>query len=322
MPVRETIRKHKLIIVNPKAQGGSTGNNTDLNKILNEVFDKSKIIYTKKLGDAIKLTRYYLKSGYREVVAVGGDGTINEVGNGFFEYDEASKNMKNINPKAIFSIIPAGTRNVFANSLDLPRQFDDYIKNLGKLKAKRIDVISSKYTIPGSKKFSKPRLCFNAVEIGAGAEIIERSKLIRNRVNSRLLSTITGILSTLPSYESNLCEIIIDDKITITLSITMCIISNGKYLGGGFKVAPQALIDDGFLDVIIVKNSGSFKMLRELINMKNGIYYEKQNIMYFRAKKIALESKEREISLSLDGEPLGILPASFQVLHKKLTMNF
>jgi len=102
----------------------------------------------------------------------------------------------------------------------------------------------------------------------------------------------------------------------------MCIISNGKYLGGSFKVAPQAQIDHGFLDIIIVKNSRSFKMLKELITMKNRVHYEKRNILYFRANKIYLESKEREASLSLDGEPLGALPASFQVLQKKPLMKF
>ena len=318
----KSIQSSSVIIINPKSQGGATENNTVLNKILNKLFHKSKIIYTKKHGDATRLTRYYLKRGYKEVVAVGGDGTINEVANGFFEYDEGSNNVKYINPKAIFSFIPSGTRNVFANSLNLPMDLEEYIKKKDELKPKKIDVISAQYTIPGTKKFSKPRLCFNAVEIGAGAEIIERSKLVRNKVNNRLLSTITGIISTLPAYESNLCEIIIDDKITIKLNITMCIISNGKYLGGSFKVAPQAQIDDGFLDIIIVKNSGSFKMLKELISMKSGVYYEKRNILYFRAKKIYLESKEREVSLSLDGEPIGALPASFQVLQKKLLMKF
>jgi diacylglycerol kinase family enzyme len=102
----------------------------------------------------------------------------------------------------------------------------------------------------------------------------------------------------------------------------MCIIANGMYLGGGFKVAPQAKVDDGNLDVIIVKNSGSFKIINELINMKNGIYYEKENIIYFRTKKIHIVPKEREIALSLDGETVGVLPATFQVLHNKLNMKY
>ncbi|MDX1373357.1 MAG: acylglycerol kinase family protein, partial [Nitrososphaeraceae archaeon] len=221
----KSIQHSSVIIVNPKSQGGETENNTVLSKILNKSFHKSKIIYTKKEGDATRLTRYYLKKGFKEVVAVGGDGTINEVGNGFFVYDERSNNLKSINPKAIFSFIPSGTRNVFANSLNLPMDLDEYIKKTDKLKPKKIDVISSQYTLPGSKILSRPRLCFNAVEIGAGAEIIERSKFVRSKVNNRLLSTITGIISTLPSYESNLCEINIDDDITIKLNITMCIIS-------------------------------------------------------------------------------------------------
>ena len=311
-----------IIIVNPKSQGGATENNAILDKIFKQSYHKSKIIYTKKEGDATRITRYYLKRGYKEVVAVGGDGTINEVANGFFVYDERTDNMKIINPKAIFSFIPSGTRNVFANSLNLPMNLDDYFKKKEKCKPKKIDVISVKYTYSGTNTLRKPRLCLNAVEIGAGAEIIERSKLVRNKVNSRLLSTITGIIATLPSYESNLCEMIIDDEITIKPNITMCIISNGQYLGGSFKVAPQAQIDDGFLDIIIVKNSGSFKLLKEIMSMKNGVYFEKRNILYFRAKRIYVESKEREVSVSLDGEPVGNLPASFNILKKQLPVRF
>ncbi|MFW9880612.1 MAG: diacylglycerol/lipid kinase family protein [Candidatus Thorarchaeota archaeon] len=311
-----------VVIVNPKSQGGTTENNTVLSRILNKSFHKSKIIYTKKQGDATRLTRYYLKRGFKEVIAVGGDGTINEVGNGFFAYDEKSNSMKSINPNAIFSFIPSGTRNVFATSLNLPMDLNEYATKINNLKKKKLDIISVQYTVPGTSIFSKPRLCFNAVEIGAGAEIIKRSKLVRSKVNSRFLSTIAGIVSTLPAYESNLCEIIVDDEITIKPNITMCMISNGQYLGGSFKVAPQAQKDDGFLDIVIVKDSGSFKMLREIISMKNGIYLENDNIMYFRAKKIYLESKQREVSLSLDGEPVGILPASFHVLQKKLLMKF
>jgi len=166
----KSIQHSGVIIVNPTSQGGETENNTVLSKILNKSFHKSNIIYTKKEGDATRRTRYYLKKGFKEVVTVGGDGTINEVGNGFFVYDERSNNMKSINPKAIFSFIPSGTRNVFANSLNLPMDLDEYIKKTDKLKPKKIDVISAQYTLPGNKIFSRPRLCFNAVEIGAGAQ--------------------------------------------------------------------------------------------------------------------------------------------------------
>ena len=315
----------RIIIINPSSQSGRTGKNKEiLFNALTESFKNSKIIFTKKPGDGKKLARQYLKKGYKEILAVGGDGTINEVGNGFFEIINGDKPdlIKNINPKAIFSILPAGTRNVFANSLGLPQEFEQCVDSLSKLKPKKIDVITAIVTNPISKKLTKPRICFNAVEIGAAAEIIQRSKKVRSKINSRLISTITGIISTVPTYTSNMFEITIDDKITIDQNVTICIIANGKYLGGQFKVAPQSSMSDGYLDVILLLDSGSLMMLDGIVRMKSGNYFEKDNILYFKAKKIHIKSKERSVSISVDGEPIGVLPATFQILHKKLLMKF
>ena len=176
-------------------------------------------------------------------------------------------------------------------------------------------------TNPISKKLTKPRICFNAVEIGAAAEIIQRSKKVRSKINSRLISTITGIISTVPTYTSNIFEITIDDKITINQNVTICVIANGKYLGGQFNVAPQSSISDGYLDIILLKDSGSLMMLGGIVSMKSGNYFEKDNILYFRAKKVHIKSKQRSVSISVDGEPIGFLPATFQILHNKLFMR-
>jgi diacylglycerol kinase family enzyme len=99
------------------------------------------------------------------------------------------------------------------------------------------------------------------------------------------------------------------------------VIANGKYLGGQFKVAPQSSISDGYLDVILLKDSGSLMMLGGIVRMKSGNYFEKDNILYFKAKKVHIKSKERSVSISVDGEPIGVLPATFQILHNKLFMR-
>ena len=110
----------------------------------------------------------------------------------------------------------------------------------------------------------------------------------------------------------------------------MSVIANGKYLGGGFIAAPQASVSDGLLDIIILKNSGSFKMLEEFISMKNGNYTsDDQDIIYIKAKKVSIKPKEEEekgkkrgdITVTIDGEPIGILPATFQVYQDALTIK-
>ena len=133
------------------------------------------------------------------------------------------------------------------------------------------------------------RIFLNAAEIGVGAEIIDRSKKIRDKIKSRFISTISGVIATLPTYEINLCEVSVDDGHQSLLSkMTMGVVANGMYLGGGFKAAPKASVSDGLLDITILKNSGSLKMLDEFANMKGDAdnTQEKNNIFYMQAKKV------------------------------------
>ena len=102
----------------------------------------------------------------------------------------------------------------------------------------------------------------------------------------------------------------------------MAVIANGKFLGGKFKAAPRADFSDGLLDIIILKNSGSFKMLDELIEMKSDSEYSKEeDILYYQGPEVKITSKQRDVTVSLDGEPVGILPAVFKVYHNALTIK-
>ena len=102
----------------------------------------------------------------------------------------------------------------------------------------------------------------------------------------------------------------------------MAVVANGKYLGGNFNVAPKADMSDGRLDLIIMKNSGSFKMLEKFVEMKGeSDYTNEENILYYQAKEVAILPKNRNMTVSLDGEPVGILPAVFRVYHNSLTIK-
>jgi diacylglycerol kinase (ATP) len=367
-----------VLIVNPSSSSGSTGKNwNDFYLKVKGFFGKNpEIVFTKKSGDGTTLAREYLKKGFKNIVAIGGDGTINEVANGFFLFkieddvynkekpavvgmgrisnnDANPDNNSNalatnsaiaeppvlmqVNPDAIFGIISSGTRNVLAKSLDLPTGNFECCKHFSTSKIqKKIDVISATVTnFPnddGKNTYSTlapTRIFLNAAEIGVAAEIIDRSKKIRDKIHSRIVSTVSSVVATMPTYESDLCEISIDDgRESILTKMTMVVIANGKYLGGGIKAAPQANVSDGLLDIVILKNSGSFKMLEEFISMKNGNYTsDDKDIIYVKAKKVSIKPKEeeekkrRDIIVTIDGEPIGILPATFQVHQHALTIK-
>ncbi|MFL6474617.1 MAG: diacylglycerol/lipid kinase family protein [Nitrososphaera sp.] len=324
-----------VLVVNPNSSGGLTG------KGWNELYSEIKeaigvaveVALTKKAGDGTVLTRQFLKQGFKNVVAIGGDGTLNEVANGFFEepvgihsnkINESgeSSTLKPINPDAVMGVVPSGTRNVLAKSLGLPEGITNCCKTFQLGKPKKIDVINATVTSQESPSSTTSRICINAAEMGVAGEIIERSKKVREVINSRIVSTITSIAATLPTYQSNECEISIDDYgKKFTIKMTMAVVANGQFLGGGFNVAHNASMSDKLLDLVVLKDSDGLKIVDELINMKDGNYKEEDNILYKQVRKVTITSKERDVTVTVDGEPIGILPATFEVIPHALTVR-
>lgn len=346
-----------VLIVNPKSSSGSTGKDWEnlLIKIKKTFGKNPKIAFTKKSGDGTTLTKKYLKKGFKKIVAVGGDGTINEIANGFFDVqdkrvtplsqvDIANQNntvnknngqapreaamVKPVTSDAILALLPSGTRNVLVKSLGIPEKIEECCRTYELGSQKNIDVIAVRATDPQTRLLLPTRIFLNAAEIGIGGEIIDKSKKIRTKINSRLISTFSSVVSTLPTYESNICEISIDDgRETIVTKVTMCVIANGKFLGGGFKAAPNADVSDGLFDILILKDSNSIEMVSNFINVKKGTYDKEDDVFYTQAKKVLIKPKEeettkrrRDVTVTLDGEPYGILPAAFQVVHNALTV--
>ncbi|MGB7675710.1 MAG: acylglycerol kinase family protein, partial [Nitrososphaeraceae archaeon] len=179
-----------ILILNPNSQGGATGKNWNdtYDKIKEFLPSQHRIIFTKKANDGTNITRKLLKEGYRNIVAVGGDGTINEVANGFFVTKAKNRSALNptkfkpdsqlrpINPKAVFWIVPSGSRNVLAASLGIQHQGVESFMRLRQMKRRKVDVIDVTVTDKDNPATTHNRIVLNAAEIGVGAEIIDRSK--------------------------------------------------------------------------------------------------------------------------------------------------
>jgi diacylglycerol kinase (ATP) len=341
-----------IVIVNPNSNGGQTGKNWDsIEQILSKYLGNDlKFVFTKKTGDGTLLTRKHLEQGATHIIPIGGDGIINEVTNGFFKeninrsLDSADiKNIKNdellaitdvepINPDAVLMILPGGTRNVLVKSLGLPPDFEECCRVLsGSNNIKKIDIIAA-LVMASTEQYPKSefRLFLNAAEIGLGAEIIDKSKLVRDQIGSRILSTVTGIIATLPTYKSNTCEIIEGTlegngkSNRLLTKMTMGMVSNGSFLGGGFQVATKADMADGLLDTIVIKNSDSFKILHKLINIKKGEEaIDNEDDIYYGQSQTArwITEIQNNITVTVDGEPIGILPGIFRIHPQNLAIR-
>jgi diacylglycerol kinase (ATP) len=324
-----------ILLLNPNSQGGNTGKNwiSIYSKVKEFLPNNHRIIFTKKTNDGIFVTRKLLRQGYKNIVAIGGDGTLNEIANGFFNIQPHNRNIQNLekfnfdsslklaNSDGVLYIIPSGTRNVLARSLGLKHEGMQALKRVKQMKRRTMDAIFAVISDKNSPSLFHKRIILNAAEIGVGAEIIDRSKKVRRKIKSRFVSTMASIVATLPAYSSNECDIVIDGK-RISSKITMGVIANGSYLGGGFKAAPRAKFSDGLMDIIILKNSGSIKMLDKLIELKGTSTYKyEEDILYYQASEVRIFPKERDVTVSVDGEPIGMLPAIFKSYHDALTVK-
>ena len=159
-----TTNPETVLIVNPSSSSGSTGKNwNDFYLKVKEFFGENpEIAFTTKAGDGTTLAMKYLEKGFKNIVAIGGDGTINEVANGFFTFNEEPRRgeieeygnngnvtnppaMKQINPDAAFGIISSGTRNVLAKSLDLPSETFECCKHYGDSKIQNKFFVASRW---------------------------------------------------------------------------------------------------------------------------------------------------------------------------------
>lgn len=118
-----------MLVVNPNSGGGTAGKNWEslYNQIKKILGGNPKVAFSQASGDGTTLTRDFLRKGFRKIIALGGDGTLNEIANGFFEEitsenndDQAIPVLKPINAEAVLGIVPSGSRNVLAKSLNLP----------------------------------------------------------------------------------------------------------------------------------------------------------------------------------------------------------
>lgn len=327
-----------ILILNPNSQGGNTGKNwiSTYSKVKEFLPRNHRIIFTKKTNDGIFDTRKLLRNGYKNIVAIGGDGTINEIANGFFNLQPQNRNIENlerfsfddklkpINPNGVLYIVPSGSRNVLARSFGLKHKGVQALKRIKQMDKRKMDAILAVITDKDSPSLTHKRIILNAAEIGVGAEIIDRSKRVRRKIKSRFVSTIASIVATLPAYNSNECDIVIDGDKRISSNVTMAVVANGRFLGGGFKAAPRAKFSDGLLDIIILKNSGSLKMLDKLIELKGTSTYKfEEDILYYQASEVKFLPKEKNVTVtvSVDGEPIGMLPAIFKSYHDALTIK-
>lgn len=300
------------IIVNPASASGQTSVRWPvLQSLLEQESFAFDVAPTTGPGSATDLARKAIHEGYEMVVAVGGDGTINEVANGFFE------DGKPINPEAVLGILCVGTGGDFIKTLQIPREPGSAVKRILGKATKAIDIGKCTFIDHFGNQVS--RLFVNIADIGVGGETVERINR-QARKHTGKVAYFANTLVSLLQYRNKRMRICIDDHFDQEKVVSLLAVANGQFFGGGMRIAPKAKADDRLFDVVIVGDIGTATFLANLRKLYAGTILTHPQVELYRGAHVTVSSPERAL-LDLDGEQPGVAPVEFTLIPSALKVK-
>jgi len=267
---------------------------------------------TSHAGEATEVTRQALVAGVNRVIAVGGDGTLNEVANGYL--DEAGRA---INDAASIGLLPSGTGSDFQRSLQMSKR-GDLIGTLLNGESRLIDAAAAEFRDVDGEPAS--RFFINVASFGLGGDV---SALV-NRWRNSLPRWIGGrtrfsaaAIAALKQYRNVPVSMKLDDDSSIDINSNLVIVANGRFGGGGMMLAPDAELDDGLLDVIVTDRATRWDVIKELPRIQRGTHLNNPRVSAHRVRAISIRSKV-PMAIDLDGEMVGYTNARIKVLPRAI----
>jgi diacylglycerol kinase (ATP) len=290
---------HIYIIANPAAGGGSAAKRIpEIHNLIKETSLDAELVLTEHRGHAIELARNAILSGYEVIVAAGGDGTVNEVINGMLTISPSgtirqAKDRKN----ASLGVLCIGRGNDFAGSIGIPPDLPEGFRVLKLGKRRLVDV----GRVFGGL-YPEGRFFGNCV--GVGFDAVTTIQVSRMPRLGGFLSFFIAVLKTIFLYYKGPTVKLQYDDTEITLATLLVSIMNGRRLGGGFWLAPNALPDDGLFDLCIAEQMTRIEIFRIIPHFLKGTQGTQPKIHTGQAKHIIIQAVQGSLPAQTDGEIL------------------
>lgn len=298
-----------LFIINPHSARGATREIwADINRGLAGSRVKFSYHLTTRAGEATAVAREALRSGVSRVIAVGGDGTLNEVVNGYLDGAGAR-----VSEDASLGLIPSGTGSDFRRSIGC-RSLKEAIGRAVSDDTRLIDAAQAHFRNQDGREIS--RHFINLASFGLGGDV---SSYV-NRWRGRLPGWVGGqarfvaaALLALKRYRRESLSVSVDGEPSINIESNLIVVANGRYAGAGMMLAPNAELDDGLLDVILTDRASRLDVIRELPRIRRGGYLRNPKVTGLRAREISI-SGGAGLAIDIDGEMAGYTPARMKIL--------
>jgi YegS/Rv2252/BmrU family lipid kinase len=301
-----------MVIVNPNAGKGRGKKDWDTIAALLSKYNLPYVhAFTQAKKHAISLAQQTIEDGYRRIIVVGGDGTMNEVVNGVFLQRTCET------PMITLAMISVGTGNDWCKMFGIPHHYEKAIQIIAENKVRLQDAGKVKY-FHGTMQ--EQRYFINIAGLGFDAVVVQRTNLQKEKGRSGKAIYFMNILKSLILYRHTYVEVNIDGK-KICNDVFTISIGIGRFSGGGMMQTPHAIADDGLFDITIIKKIRKGDILMSLKKLYDGSILEHPKIEGFKGKDILIDS-DPLIHVEADGESLGHSPIEFQLLPKSINILY
>lgn len=239
---------------------------------------------TRARGDGEEHARQALSDGYRTIVAVGGDGTVHEVINGIVAGFGAPSDAR-------LAVVPAGTGMDFLRNIGAARGVEAAVARIVRGRERRIDL---------GVVAARDRVFVNFMETGLGAAVVAREERLSDGWPGRL-SFLLAALGAAVTEDNLSVRIQVDGNNVYRGPAVSVVVANGRYFGGGMKIAPTAEMDDGRLDVLVLGNFRRLELASQIWKIYPGIHLSHRKVVHVQATSVEIETGGGGL-LDLDGE--------------------
>jgi YegS/Rv2252/BmrU family lipid kinase len=298
-----------IFVVNPASANGKTGKEWPaLANRLRQLGVDHEAVMTRAPAEATELTAKALGDGATTVVAVGGDGTLNEVANGFFLRGDPPA-------EAALGLMPYGTGGDFRRTFGIPTELEEVATMIKQDRRRAID--AGRIDMQGLDGLPLTRYFINIADAGIGGVVVERVNNASKRLGGRLTFQLISV-RTLLDYKPQRVEVMSAEH-NFEGRAQNVVVANCQYFGGSMHVAPKAEPDDGLFDVVVFGDIARFEAIRSIGDIYRASHVKNPKVKTWRTAELRVLSPER-VLIDVDGEMCGTLPATLKVLPKALQL--
>lgn len=301
-----------FLVVNPGSANGQTGRRwPEMAAKISARLGEFRHAFTERAMHANALARRAIEDGYDCIVAVGGDGTINEVVNGFFQ------DGRPIRPGVSLGVVPRGTGGDFRKTFDWDVELESALARIARGTTCALDV--GRVTFVDHEGHPRDRYFVNVCSFGVSG-LVDREVNRSSKALGGKLTFMLGSVKALLKYQDRPVQVSFDGGAFERISVTTLSVANGRFFGGGMKVAPDADPCDGKFDVVIWSGYGLSDFALKSKAIYDGSHVKMQGTRVLRATRIEARS-EQEVLLDVDGEQPGRLPCEITMLPGALPLR-